>query len=411
MNDASFLRAPTILKAFHDAGAKVAVVTAKDKLRTLLGKAWTGTGRAIALLVGEGRQGDAGRERHRRRAGARRHAGARTSIRRRAVRVRVRRRRQAPGTRAARPDVSVDHRLRAAQGRARHAVANDFYAMMDRYVGELDAAGLHHRADRRPRHERQAPADGEPDVIYLQDAARRLARQGQGAGDPADHRSLRRASRRARLVRHGLPAGRRRAGDGRRLAADRRHRGRDRADEACQRFELPADRIGDIVVVSTKHKVLGTSARRARPVRPDRAAALAWRPHRAEGADDRQSQGQVLVAGRRACATSTSSTSRSTAWSPEERTAHEHPNDPKPPSATRRCASPASASRPTERIEVLNPYTTRWSAPCRRRGPSTCARPSRKAKAYKPKLTRYERQQILLKTAELLARARRSSRA
>ena len=37
MNDARFLRAATILAAFHDAGASVAVVTAKDKLRTLLG--------------------------------------------------------------------------------------------------------------------------------------------------------------------------------------------------------------------------------------------------------------------------------------------------------------------------------------------------------------------------------------
>ena len=32
--------------------------------------------------------------------------------------------------------------------------------------------------------------------------------------------------------------------------------------EACQRFELPADRIGDIVVISSKHKVLGTSRNR-----------------------------------------------------------------------------------------------------------------------------------------------------
>jgi phosphonoacetate hydrolase len=32
--------------------------------------------------------------------------------------------------------------------------------------------------------------------------------------------------------------------------------------EACDRFELPADRIGDIVVISSKHKVLGTSAAR-----------------------------------------------------------------------------------------------------------------------------------------------------
>jgi phosphonoacetate hydrolase len=50
MNDASFLRAPTIMQAFHDAGAKVAVVTAKDKLRAMLGKGLDmATGRAIAF--------------------------------------------------------------------------------------------------------------------------------------------------------------------------------------------------------------------------------------------------------------------------------------------------------------------------------------------------------------------------
>ncbi|MGY9057092.1 MAG: phosphonoacetate hydrolase [Alphaproteobacteria bacterium] len=37
MNDPSFLRAPTILATFSQAGAKVVVVTAKDKLRKLLG--------------------------------------------------------------------------------------------------------------------------------------------------------------------------------------------------------------------------------------------------------------------------------------------------------------------------------------------------------------------------------------
>src|SRR5215217_9321457 len=50
MNDASFLRAPTIMQAFHDAGAKVAVVTAKDKLRALLGYGLDmASGRAIAF--------------------------------------------------------------------------------------------------------------------------------------------------------------------------------------------------------------------------------------------------------------------------------------------------------------------------------------------------------------------------
>src|SRR6185369_8717290 len=43
MNDASFLRAETILAAFSRGGARVAVVTAKDKLRRLLGHGVTGT--------------------------------------------------------------------------------------------------------------------------------------------------------------------------------------------------------------------------------------------------------------------------------------------------------------------------------------------------------------------------------
>ena len=38
MNDDSFLRAPTIFEAFEKAGANVAVITAKDKLKKLLGK-------------------------------------------------------------------------------------------------------------------------------------------------------------------------------------------------------------------------------------------------------------------------------------------------------------------------------------------------------------------------------------
>jgi phosphonoacetate hydrolase len=31
------------------------------------------------------------------------------------------------------------------------------------------------------------------------------------------------------------------------------------AKEACERFELPADRFGDVVVISTIHKALGTA--------------------------------------------------------------------------------------------------------------------------------------------------------
>ena len=50
MNDVRFLRAPTVFQAFYDAGARVAVVTAKDKLRALLGAGLDpATGRAICF--------------------------------------------------------------------------------------------------------------------------------------------------------------------------------------------------------------------------------------------------------------------------------------------------------------------------------------------------------------------------
>ncbi len=81
MNDPKYLRAGTVLAAFADAGAKVAVVTAKDKLRKLLGHRMKG----ICFSSGEVGPGDDGGERHRRRARHGRHAGA-LGLQRRAVR-------------------------------------------------------------------------------------------------------------------------------------------------------------------------------------------------------------------------------------------------------------------------------------------------------------------------------------
>ena len=57
MNDPKYLRAGTILAAFADAGAKVAVVTAKDKLRALLGHRMTG----ICFSSEKADRGDDGR--------------------------------------------------------------------------------------------------------------------------------------------------------------------------------------------------------------------------------------------------------------------------------------------------------------------------------------------------------------
>ncbi len=56
-------------------------------------------------------------------------------------------------------------------------------------------------------------------------------------------------------------------------------------DEAAARFELPADRIGDLVVVSERSVVLGTGQGAARPVAARTAAALARRHLGAARAD------------------------------------------------------------------------------------------------------------------------------
>ena len=263
MNDASFLRAPTIMKAFHDAGARVAVVTAKDKLRAMLGKDLDmASGRAIAFsseradkaTVQDNGIGD----------------------------VLARIGKPLPEVYSAdlsefvfaagvsilkkeRPDLMYLSTTDYVQHKAAPGTefANAFYAMMDRYVGELDAAGavLVMTADHGMNDKHLA--DGEPDVLYLQT----LFDEWLGAGkarvilpitDPyvAHHGAL------GSFATVYLPAGadvdvtlgRLRAVEGVDVALSK--------SEACARFELPPDRIGDIVVISTIHKVLGTSRER-----------------------------------------------------------------------------------------------------------------------------------------------------
>jgi phosphonoacetate hydrolase len=260
MNDARFMRAGTIMKAFDDAGAKVAVVTAKDKLRTLLGYGLDmGSGRAIAF---SSEKADKATKAENGIDNVLDFVGmplpdvysAELSEFVFAAGVKL--------LKSFRPDVMylsttdyVQHK--AAPG---SEVANSFYAMLDAYVGELDAAGcvLVLTAD-HGMNDKHLP-NGEPDVIYLQTLfdewlGDENARVILPITDPY-------------VVHHGalgsfatvyLPRGANReemiakleALDGVEVAIDR--------EEACRRFELPPDRIGDLVVVSGRHKVLGTA--------------------------------------------------------------------------------------------------------------------------------------------------------
>ena len=144
------------------------------------------------------------------------------------------------------------------------AEANAFYRMMDGYLARLDALGatIAITADHGMNAKTDAPA--RPQVIYLQDRLDDWLGAGARARDPAHHRSLRRPPRRARLLRHRLPAGgrgRRRARRAPRRAARDGGRARSRPRRAA-RFELPPDRMGDLVVVSERHTVIGTSLAR-----------------------------------------------------------------------------------------------------------------------------------------------------
>ena len=140
------------------------------------------------------------------------------------------------------------------------AAANAFYAMMDGYWARLDALGATIALTADHGMKAKHTADGAPDVLYLQS----LLDEWLGAGaarvilpitDPY-------------VVHHGalggfatayLPDGADVAGLNARLAALEGVECALTRAQAAERFELPPDRIGDVVVVATAGKVLGSS--------------------------------------------------------------------------------------------------------------------------------------------------------
>ena len=241
MNDPKYLRCGTLLAAFADAGAKVAVVTAKDKLRTLLGHKLKGTcfsaekaDAATVALVGMPVPSV---------------YSAELSEFVFAAGVKLMER--------DRPDLMYLSTTDYVQHKAAPGTpaANAFYAMMDKYLAKLDALGCSIALTADHGMNAKHRADGSPDVIYLQDVLDGWLGAGKARvilpiTDPY-------------VVHHGalgsfatvyveadvlkkiaeLP--------GVEVVLTR--------EEAAQRFELPPERIGDLVVVSTRHVVIGTS--------------------------------------------------------------------------------------------------------------------------------------------------------
>ena len=258
MNDPKWLRAPTILAALSGAGRACAVVTAKDKLRRLLGHGMQGicfsSEKADAATVAEnGIDGVLGL------------VGmpvpdvysAALSEFVFAAGVQLMRTR--------RPDVLYLSTTDYIQHK--HAPgdegANAFYAMMDGYLGQLDALGCVIALTADHGMNAKVRMDAQPDVVYLQDVldgwlGAAAARVILPITDPY-------------VVHHGalgsfatvyLPAGADAAALAVRIGALRGIECVLTRAQAAERFELPADRIGDLVVVSERSVVLGTAAAR-----------------------------------------------------------------------------------------------------------------------------------------------------
>jgi len=255
MNDPKWLRAPTLLATLADAGARVAVITAKDKLRKLLGKNLKGicfsSEKADTTTLAEhGIEGVVdlvGKP-----VPSVYSADLSEFVFAAGVRL----------METQRPDVmylSTTDYIQHKHGPGTEG-ANAFYAMMDGYLAQLDAMGCVIAMTADHGMNAKTFMDASPYVIYLQDVLDGWL----GAGvsrvilpitDPY-------------VVHHGalgsyatvhLPASVAVADVAARLMALQGIESVLTRAEAAARFELPPDRIGDLVIVSERSVVLGTA--------------------------------------------------------------------------------------------------------------------------------------------------------
>ena len=255
MNDPKYLRAGSILASFSSAGAKVAVVTAKDKLRKLLGHGMRGICLS-AEKANETTEAENGVADGLALAGMKLPSvySAQLSEFVFAAGVKL--------MATQRPDLMYLSTTDYIQHKDAPGTpgANDFYAMMDKYLQQLDAQGATIALTADHGMNAKTDAKGDPSVIYLQDVldewlGKNAARVILPITDPY-------------VVHHGalgsfatayLPTSARTDDIVARIAAlPGIEVVYDRAS-GCRRFELPEDRMGDVIIVSERHVVLGTS--------------------------------------------------------------------------------------------------------------------------------------------------------
>jgi phosphonoacetate hydrolase len=269
MNDPKWLRAPTIFSALSDAGTRCAVITAKDKLRRLLGHGMRGGICFSSEKADSATVADNGITDLLALVGKPLPDVYSAALSEFVFAAGVRLMERPVG----RPELMYLSTTDYIQHK--HAPgtpgANAFYAMMDDHLAQLDALGCVIALTADHGMNAKTGLDARPDVVYLQDLLDGWL--GAGVGQPGGARVILPITD-PYVVHHGalgsfatvyLPPGlnvQQRNELMRRLAEQRGILRVQSREAAAEDYELPADRIGDLVVVSERFTVLGTSAAR-----------------------------------------------------------------------------------------------------------------------------------------------------
>ena len=260
MNDPQYLRAPTIFEKFYQAGAKIALVTAKDKLRTLLGNGLKfNEGRTICFSAEKSDQA--------------------TKIENGIDNVNdwlgmpvpevysqdLSEFVMAAGVKLMeefKPDIMylsttdyIQHKY--APG---HEVANKFYSMFDKYIGQLDELGATIIITADHGMKPKSKEDGSPNAIFLQDHLDDKFNKNKTKvilpiTDPY-------------VVHHGA------LGSFATIYLEDKNDLEDvmmeikkikdievvlNKEEGCSQYNLPKDRMGDIICMSSEFMTIGSS--------------------------------------------------------------------------------------------------------------------------------------------------------
>ena len=260
MNDPQYLRAPTIFEKFYQAGAKIALVTAKDKLRTLLGNGLKfNEGRTICFSAEKSDQAtkiENGIENVNDWLGMPVPEVYSQDLSEFVMAAGVKLMEEF------KPDIMylsttdyIQHKY--APG---HEVANKFYSMFDKYIGQLDEIGATIIITADHGMKPKSKEDGSPNAIFLQDHLDDKFNKNKTKvilpiTDPY-------------VVHHGA------LGSFATIYLEDKNDLEDvmmeikkikdievvlNKEEGCSQYNLPKDRMGDIICMSSEFMTIGSS--------------------------------------------------------------------------------------------------------------------------------------------------------